>query len=155
MGINSKIAKIPFLLLYAINASLILFNWLRVIFFQNDFDVFATEQPWDHFIATKFSEIFQTSYHSYFIFTLPIYLVLLFLFLKLTGKLLNLDKKSNIKGDNHIAVIIILFIAPVTFGVNKLLGPGWRNYLLPGVILIILFSILSWVDEKKYKTASF
>jgi hypothetical protein len=154
MGINSKIAKIPFLLLYIINASLILFNWLRVIFLQKDFSAFAKEQPWDHFLATRFSEIFATSYRSYFIFALPIYLVLLFVFLKIVGKLLNLDKKSNVKGDNHIAVIAILFMAPVTFGVQKLLGPGWRNHLLPGFILIILFSILSWVDEKKIKTTS-
>jgi len=154
MDINSKIAKIPFLLLYVINVSLILCNWLRVIFFQKDFSAFATEQPWDHLLATKFSEIFAISYRSYFIFALPIYLVLLFVFLKIVGKLLNLDKKSNVKGDNHIAVIGILFMAPVTFGVQKLLGPGWRNHLLPGFILIILFSILSWVDEKNFKTTS-
>ena len=152
MDINSKIAKIPFLLLYAINVSLILFNWLRVIFFQKDFSAFATEQPWDHFLATRFSEIFATSYRSYFIFALPIYLALLFVFLKIVGKLLNLDKKTNVKGDNHIAVIAILFMTPVTFGVHKLLCPGWRNHLLPGLILIILFSALSWVDEKKSKT---
>ena len=155
MGINSKIAKLPLLLLYGINASLILFNWLRVIFFQKDFSVFASEQPWDYFLASRFSELYVTSYRSYFIFTLPVYLALLFLFLKFIGKLLNLDKKSNVKGDNHIAVVAILFMTPVTFGVHKFLGSGWRNYLLPGVILVILFSILSWLDEKKFKKASF
>ena len=151
MSINSKIAKIPFLLLYTISAFLILFNWLRVIFFQKDFSAFAKQQPWDHFLATRFSEIFGASYHSYFIFALPIYLILLFLFLKLFGKLLDLDKKSNIKGDNHIAVISILFILPATFGIHTLLGSGWKNQLLPGFILIILFTILSWIDEKNSK----
>ena len=151
MGINSKIAKVPFLLLYTISAFLILFNWLRVIFFQKDFSAFAKEQPWDHFLATRFSEIFGASYRSYFIFALPIYLILLFLFLKLFGKLLDLDKKSNIKGDNHIAVITILFILPATFGIHTLLGSGWKNLILPSFILIILFTILSWIDEKNSK----
>ena len=151
MGINSKIAKIPFLLLYAISAFLILFNWLRVIFFQKDFSAFVKNQPWDHFLATRFSEIFGASYRSYFIFALPIYLILLFLFLKVVGKLLNLDKKSNIKGDNHIAVITILFILPATFGIHTLLGSGWKNHVLPGFILIILFTIISWIDENNSK----
>jgi len=151
MGINSKIAKIPFLLLYLINASLILFNTFRVILFQEDFTAFATEQPWDYFLAKKFTETFSITYRTYFIVALPIYLILLFVFLKIIGKLLDLDKKSNIKGENHIAVISILFIAPATFGVHKLLGSGWKNLLLPGLILIIIFTILSAVDEKKSK----
>jgi hypothetical protein len=78
-------------------------------------------------------------------------LLILYIIPKVFGKLLNLDKKSNVKGDNHLALIIILLIAPVTFGVHKLLGPGWRNNLIPGIILISLFSILSWLDEKNFK----
>jgi len=151
MGINSKIAKIPFLFLYIINASLILFNTLRVILFQEDFTAFATEQPWDYFLATKFTETFSITYRTYFIVTLPIYLFLLFVFLKIVGKLLDLDKKSNIKGENHIAVISILFMVPATLGVHKLLGSGWKNLLLPGFILVIIFTIVSAVDEKKSK----
>jgi len=75
----------------------------------------------------------------------------LYIIPKIVGKLLNLDKNSNVKGDNHAAIILILFIAPVALGIHKLLGPGWRNHIIPGIILIILFSIWSWVDEKQSK----
>ena len=151
MSINTKVAKIPFLLLYLVNAFLISFNFLKVILFQEDFTSFATEQPWDHFLATKFSEVFSTSYRSYFIFALPVYLVLLFIFLKLFGKLIDLDKRSNVRGENHIAVSVMLFIMPVTLGVHKLLGSGWKNFLFPGFVLIILFSIISGIDEQRFK----
>jgi hypothetical protein len=79
-------------------------------------------------------------------------LILLYAIPKIMGKLMGLDTSSNVKGDNHTAIIIILLVAPVALGVHKLLGPGWKNHLLPGVILIILFSIWSWIDEKRFKS---
>ena len=36
MGINAKIAKIPFFILYLILVGLTSFNWIRVILFQKD-----------------------------------------------------------------------------------------------------------------------
>lgn len=48
-------------------------------------------------------------------------------------------------------LLIILFVAPVTLGIHKLLGPGWKNHLLPGIILISIFSALSWIDEKNFR----
>ena len=80
-------------------------------------------------------------------------LVFLYLVPKLFGKLMNLDKKTNIKGDNHIAVICILLVAPVSLGIHKLLGSGWKNHLIPGVILIILFSVWTGIDEKRAKSS--
>jgi len=154
MGINSKIAKIPFFVLYLILVAFASYNWVRVILFQKDFEVFLAEQPWDYYLSNFASNTFGITHQQYFLFAFPVMLVFLYLVPKLFGKLMNLDKKTNIKGDNHVAVIAILFMAPVTFGVHKLLGPGWRNHLLPGFILIILFSILSGIDEKKFKTTS-
>ncbi len=152
MNINSKIAKIPFLVLYLIMAVLISYNWIRVILFQKDFEAFRTEQPWDYHLSNFFVSSFGITHQQYFIFALPVILILLYAIPKIMGKLMNLDTSSNVKGDNHTAIIIILLVAPVALGVHKLLGPGWKNHLLPGVILIILFSIWSWIDEKRFKS---
>lgn len=75
----------------------------------------------------------------------------LYIIPKALGKLMSLDKKSNVKGDNHIAIILLLLIVPVTLGAQKIIGLGWRGYLIPGIVLIVLFSILSWADEEKNK----
>lgn len=149
MSINIKIAKIPFFILYLILAGFTSYNWIRVILFQKNFEVFRTEQPWDFYLSNFFSNTFGITHQQYFIFALPIILIGLYVIPKVVGKLLNMDKNTNIKGDNHVAVILILLIAPVTFGVHKLLGSGWRNHLIPGIVLISLFSIWAWVDERK------
>ena len=151
MGINSRIAKIPFFILYLILAGLTSFNWIRVILFQKNFEAFRTTQPRDYYLSNFFSNTFGISQQQYFIFALPIVLVGLYLIPKIAGKLLNIDKNTNIKGDNHVAIILILLIAPVTLGLHKLFNFGWRSCLIPGIILIILFSIWSWADERNKK----
>ena len=151
MGINSKIAKLPFFVLYLIIVALTSFNWIRVILFQENFEVFLTEQPWDYHLSNFFVNTFGITHQQYFLFAFPIILLILYLVPKIVGKLMSIDKKSNIKGDNHMAIIIILLTAPVAFEVHKIIGSGWRSHLIPGVILIIIFTILSWIDEKQYK----
>ena len=151
MHLNSKITKIPFFVLYLILVSLVSYNWIRVILFQREFEIFLTEQPWDYFLSNFFVKNFGITHHQYFLFAFPIILIILYIIPKVFGKLLNLDKKSNIKGDNHVALIIIFLVAPVALGIHKFLGPGWKNHLIPGTFLIIIFSILSWLDEKSYK----
>jgi len=91
------------------------------------------------------------SHQQYFLFAFPVILLILYAIPKVFGQLLTANKKSNVKGDNHLALIIILLITPVTFGVHKLLGPGWRNHLILGIILISLFSLLSWLDERNFQ----
>lgn len=151
MSINAKIAKIPFFVLYLILVGFTLFNWVRVILFQKNFEVFRTEQPWDYYLSNFFVNNLGITHQQYFTFALPVILIGLYIIPKIVGKLLNLDRSSNVKGDNHTAIILILLIAPVALGIHKLLGPGWRNHLIPGITLIILFSIWSWVDEKQSK----
>lgn len=151
MGINTKITKTPFFILYLILAGFVSFNWIRVILFQGDFEAFRTSQPWDYHLSNFFSNTFGITHQQYFIFALPIVLIGLYLIPKIVGKLLNLDKNTNIKGDNHVAVILILLVVPATLGLYKLFDWGWRSYLIPGIFLITLFSILSWMDEKNKK----
>jgi hypothetical protein len=151
MGINSKVAKIPFFILYLILAVFISYNWIRVILFQRNFEVFGTEQPWDYYLSSFFVDTLGISHRQYFLFAFPVILLILYAIPKVFGQLLTANKKSNVKGDNHLALIIILLITPVTFGVHKLLGPGWRNHLILGIILISLFSLLSWLDERNFQ----
>lgn len=151
MGINARIAKIPFFILYLILAGLTSFNWIKIILFQKDFEAFRTQQPWDYYLSNFFSDTFGITHQQYFIFALPIILVGLYLIPKIVGKLLNLDESTNIKGNNHVAIILILLVAPVTLGLHKLFALGWRSYLIPGIVLISLFSIWSWADERNKK----
>lgn len=151
MDINRKIAKIPFAVLYGIFALLVSFNWLRVFLFQREFSVFESEQPWDFYLSSIASRLFGIEQRQFFVFAIPIVLIVIFGVLKLTGWLISLDKKTEIKGDNHSAIVAILLVLPVSLGVHKLLGPGWRNHLLPGIVLIIAFSIWTGIAESKAK----
>lgn len=152
MGINFKIAKIPFFILYLILAAITSYNWLRVILFQKNFEIFRTEQPWDYYLSNFFVNNFGVTHQQYFIFAFPVILLLLYAIPKIVGKLMSLDEKSNVKGDNHVAIVLILLTAPVASGVYKFMGPGWKNHLIPGVILVVIFSIWSWMDEKRFKS---
>jgi len=141
MEINPKIAKIPFFFLYLILAGLISFNWIRVILFQQDFEVFRTTQPWDYYLSNFFSNTLGLPQKQYFIFAFPIVLISLYLIPKLFGKLMSTDKNSNVKGDNHIAVLLILLTTPSILGLP----------VISGIILVLLFSIWSWMDERQKK----
>lgn len=141
MSINSKIARTPFSLLYVTVVALISFNWGRVILFQKSFEAFRSSQPWDYYLSNLFAHTFGTSPKEYFIFMLPIVLLMLFILPKTLGKLLSLDKKSNIKGDNHVAVLIILLVIPSLLNLT----------VKTGIVLLIAFSLLSWLDERKAK----
>lgn len=141
MRINTRIANVPFFALYLVLASLVSFNWVRVILFQKNFEAFRTTQPWDYYVSNFFSRAFDITHQQYYIFALPLVLICLYAVPKLFGKLMSMDEKSNVKGDNHVAIIIILLVAPSLFNLP----------IISGVVLIILFSIWSWIDERKSK----
>lgn len=141
MGVNTKLAKVPFFALYLIVTGLTSFNWLRVILFQKNFEAFRTTQPWDYYLSNFFSNSLGITHQQYFIFALPVVLICLYLIPKLFGKLMSMDKNSNVKGDNHVAVILILLTVPSILSLP----------IISGIVLIVLFSIWSWVDEQKAK----
>lgn len=141
MGINSRIAKIPFFILYLTLVALTSFNWIRVILLQRDFEAFRTAQPWDYYLSKFFVNTFGITHQQYFIFAFPIVLICLYLIPKLFGKLMSLDKNSNVKGDNHAALILILLTTPSILSLP----------IVSGIILITLFSVWSWMDEQKAK----
>ncbi len=151
MEINSKIAKIPFFILYLILAVFTSYNWIRVILFQSNFEVFRSTQPWDYYLSNSFADTFGITQQQYFIFAFPIVLIGLCLIPKIVGKFMGLDKNSNVKGDNHVAIILILLTAPSILGLQTILGADWRGHLLPGILLVGIFSLFSWADEQKTK----
>ena len=144
MGINSKIAKIPFWVLYLIMTVVTSFNWIRVILFQKNFEVYRSTQPWDYYLSKLFADVFGTSQREYFIFAFPVVLVGLYVLPIIVGKLMSLDKKSNIKGENHVSALLILLVVPSLLGMPVIVG----------IILVIAFSLLSWMDESKAKRLS-
>jgi hypothetical protein len=153
MGMNAKIAKIPFWVLYLILAGLTSFNWVRVILFQTDFEAFKYTQPWDYYLSKVFAKAFGTTQQQYFILVLPVVFILLYLIPKLFGKLMSADKYSNVKGDNHVAILVAFLFIPSVFNFQALgIAPG--NYLLVSFLMIGVFSALSWLDEKKAKQKS-
>lgn len=151
MKINAKIARIPFFVLYLILLVFTSYNWIRVILFQRNFEIFRTEQPWDYYLSNIFASAFGATQQQYFIFAFPIVLIGLYLVPKIVGKLMSLDKKSNVKGDNHVAIILILLVAPTTLGLHKIFDLGWKSYLIPSIVFISLFSLWSWIDEQTTK----
>jgi len=150
MDLNKKIVKIPFWILYGILACLVIFNWLSVYLLQKDFSAFRSEQPWDHFLASFASNIFNIEYRQYFLFAIPVVLLIMLGAIKFGGWLISLDKNTQIKGDNHIAIIGILLILPTVFGLHRFIG-GWRGNIIPGVMLIIIFSIWTGIEDHKFK----
>lgn len=97
MGINSKIAKIPFGILYLISALVVSFNWIQVIMYQSSFEVFRQTQPWDYYLSKLFADTFGTTQKQYFIFAFPVVLVCLYLIPKLLGKLMQGSNLKNVR----------------------------------------------------------
>lgn len=152
MSLNAKIAKIPYFLLYLILVGFTATNWIKVILFQKDWSLFQARQPWDYWLASLFSRAFGLPLQQYFLIALPLVLLGLYFLPKLIGKLINLDKSTNIKGDNHAAVIFLLLIIPPSLGLSAPFDSGWQSYLAPGLILIALFSFWSWLDERSQRS---
>ncbi|PIR43830.1 hypothetical protein COV24_00700 [candidate division WWE3 bacterium CG10_big_fil_rev_8_21_14_0_10_32_10] len=152
MGINSKIAKIPFFVLYLIIATLVSLNWIKVIIFQKDFENFRSTQPWDYYISSFAVQTLGVTHQQYFLFALPLILLGLYGLFKILGNLLDKDKKTNINGGNHIAIIALLLVLPGVLNISKYVDMGKQTHLLIGIILVFLFSVWSWMDEKIYKS---
>lgn len=148
MGINAGIAKIPFWILYLFLAALTSFNWIQIILFQADLEAFRYAQPWDYYLSKFFADTFGTTQKQYFVFTLPIVLICLYLIPKFFGKLMSMDKNSNVKGDNHVAILIAFLFVPSVFNLQAF-GIAPANYLIVSFMMIGVFSIISWLDEQK------
>lgn len=70
---------------------------------------------------------------------------------KLFGKLMGKDRNSNVKGDNHVALLLISLFIPSVFNIQALFGIAPKDYLIVSFLMISIFSVLSWLDEHKAK----
>lgn len=87
-------------------------------------------------------------------------LLILYGAIKLGGWLVKLtDKNTEINGDNHTAIIIILMLLPgfvhlfiqVIFGISLIKGWGGRYSLITGGAFMIIYIILTEITDRKAK----
>lgn len=159
MDINQRIAKIPFIILYGIAAFFYMLSSVSVYLHQRDLSLIETDQPWDYFLASKLSALFGVSTREGILLSIPVMLLLIYAVIKVVGWLVNLDKKSEINGDNHAAIIVIMMLLPnfifqlFLFGFGIVLVRGWglRYAGMTGFALVVIFSIVTWIGENKAK----
>ena len=159
MNINQKIAKIPFWILFGILSFLVIFSFVYT-YAHMDYPRTKEGNLANHFLALTFSNVFSTSYENYFLYSIPFVLLLLYGALRLAKWLVRVvDKKTNIKGDNHAAIIIILLMLPnvlhqiiaTLFGVFLIenLSSEFKYTTLIGVALGAIYLILAEFIESR------
>lgn len=160
MNINQKIAEIPLVILYGIIACFVTISFVCTYLYQKDYSVFREDQPIDYFLASLFSNLLGTEYREYFLFAIPIMLFILYGAIRLGGWLVKaLDKNTEINGENHTAIVLILMMLPnflhlfiqVTFGIRIIEGWGGRYSLMTGFALMIIYITLTEITDRKAK----
>ena len=156
MGINKKIAQIRFPILFGILLVFILTSFLSTYFFQEDWGAFEESQPIDYAFARFFADVFNTEENVYFLVAIPIMLLLIFGAIKLGGWLIRrIDKETEINGDNHVAMIIILGLLP-----NFIYIVSWllfkvrvvnRFLFIIALVLVVIYIIITEIDDKAQK----
>lgn len=153
MDINQKTAKIPFWLLFGIASFIIIFDFIYTYLFLSNNSAAYEDSP----IHAFFVNIFGL---NYFLIMIPISIIILYIIIRCVDWIIKkIDKKTGINGRNYTAVIIILLTFPnvlvneifyILSGRN-LLGWGFRESLLAGLILAIIYISIAEIEDKKYK----
>ncbi|MEA3420910.1 MAG: hypothetical protein U9Q97_04435 [Acidobacteriota bacterium] len=156
LGINQKIAKIPFILLYGILTFFITLSFLCTYLYQNDWSAFQEGQPIDYALARSFSNLFGTEFNAYFLFAIPLMLLVIYGAIRLGGWLIKrIDKKTEINGENHMAMILISVLLPNFLYLIMWLLFGTRltsrYVLIAGLALMIFYIIITEIDDKAQK----
>jgi len=151
-NINQKIARIPFWILYLISAFIISFDLVYTHLFLSNNPQATEGNP----INLYFLNIFGP---TYFIFLIPTVLVLLYGAAKFAGWVIKTYyKKSQIKGDNHTLIVVILLTLP-NFLFNEVCAAlfsikpmfNFRSTLLFDLILMIIYLIITEIVDSKAK----
>jgi len=156
IGINKKIAQIRFPILFGILLVFILTSFLSTYFFQEDWGAFEESQPIDYAFTRFFADVFNTEENVYFLVAIPVMLLLIFGAIKLGGWLIRrIDKETEINGDNHVAMIIILLLLP-----NFIYLISWllfkvrvvnRSLFIIALVLVVIYIIITEIDDKAQK----
>lgn len=147
---NQKIAKIPFWVLYLISAFIVTFDLIYTSSFLNNNPNAHEGNP----INAYFANIFG---NNYFLFMIPIVLLLLYGAAKLSGWIIKTYyQQSQIKGDNYTVIIVTLITLPnflfnevwaLIFDTKPMLS--FRGALITGLILMAIFmTITETIDSK-------
>ena len=151
-NINQKIARIPFWILYLISAFIISFDLVYTHLFLSNNPQATEGNP----INLYFLNIFGP---TYFIFLIPTVLVLLYGAAKFAGWVVKTYyRKSQIKGDNHTIIVVILLTLPnflfnevfaALLGIKPMLN--FRNTLIFGLFLMTIYLIITEIVDSKTK----
>lgn len=153
MDINQGTAKIPLWILYGSAAGITIFDLIFTY-------VFLSSNPSAHEgnpVHAYFASIVGI---NYFLFLIPISLLAFYGIIKFSGwAIRRLDKRTEISGENFIAVIIILFTFPnvlineiftVLFG-KQVLRISFNPALMLAVVLTLVYVALADVADRKAK----
>ena len=154
MDLNKKIAKILFWVLVGIIIFQVIWDFIfTYLFLKNNPNVYESNP-----VHAFFVNLWGT---NYFLFSIPIILLILFGAIKFGAWLITKCKNGElIKGDNHIAILLILLMAPnivhqliqIIFR-TRLLEGGFKFFYFLGLIMMIIYLTLTeydlWISKKK------
>ncbi len=154
MDINQKIAKIPFWILFGILSFLVSWDFLFTYFTLKNNPSVGEGNPVSLFIINYFGL-------NYFLFWLPIALIILYGAIRLGAWILaNVDRRKDINGKNHTAIIIILLAFPNVFRqmikvfFDVWLIKGWNlkiSFILGFTLMMIYVIITEYITPKRLK----
>lgn len=152
MSINQKISKIPFWILYGILASLIIWDFIFTYLTIKNNPHMGEGNPINVFFIQAFGL-------EYFLWSIPIILILIYGVIRLGAwMVVNIDKRPDLNGKNHVAIMCILLVFPnvlreiikFLFGVWVIKGWNLKYSLVSGVALMVVYIILTeYVSKKK------
>jgi len=151
-NINQKIAKIPFWMLYVISAFIITFDLVFTYFFLSANSHAREGNPLNAYLASIFGL-------NYFLILIPIVMILLFAAAKLGDWIIStFYKQSQIKGDNHVLVAVILLtfsnilfneVFVLLFDIKPMLS--FKNVLIIGMLLMGVYITITEIADSKSK----
>jgi len=154
MDINQKIAKIPFWILFSILSFIVSWDFLFTYFTLKNNPSVGEGNPVSLFIINNFGL-------NYFLFWLPISLIILYGIVRLGAWMVaNVDKRPDLNGKNHVTIMIILLAFPnvfrqmikVFFDVWIIKGWNLKYSFISGFTLMIIYIILTeYITPKRLR----
>ncbi len=162
MNINEKISKINFWILFIVLAifQIMILLLLSFYVFKNGLGSIQMISSIDYYAANQFSSITGLMSHNYFLFAIPFYLLFWWLIIKLGTMLIEkIDEHTQINPNNHMAILIILFLFPILVfyilyfgcGLSFNLRFGSEFSAIIGLFLMIIFTVFSEMEDHKYR----
>lgn len=145
MNLNKKIAKIPFWVLYSILSFLVIWDFVFTYFTIKNNPNMGEGNP----INAFFMQIFGL---QYFLWSIPVILIVIYGAIRLGAwVLVNVDKRADLNGMNHVAMMGIMLVFPnvlrmfikLLFGVWIIKGWNLKYSFLSGFALMIIYVILT------------